>query len=143
MTTKLRGPGDSACLLVFPTFYSTIVLLFFLLGFKPYGSPQFTGISIEKDPPRNCIFNCSSASLTPGGLHDPIATWTYETFRARHGSKSTRLVCREMAFWERLGYHKKSIYNPKNPEPLKNDYFEDPDPCYTGSNPSIGGSKDS
>ena len=63
---------------------------FFLLGFNPYGSPQFTGISegIEKDPPRNCIFNCSSASLTPGGLHDPIATWTTKPFELENGSRS-------------------------------------------------------
>ena len=27
--------------------------------------------------------------------------------------------------------------------PLKSSYFEDPDPCYRGSNPSIEGSKDS
>ena len=32
---------------------------------------------------------------------------------------------------------------PKESWPLKNDYFEDPNPCYTGSNPSFGGSKDS
>ena len=31
---------------------------------------------------------------------------------------------------------------PKVSWPLKSAYFENPDPCYTGSNPSIGGSKD-
>ena len=31
---------------------------------------------------------------------------------------------------------------PKYPDPSKVPIFENPDPCYTGSNPSIGGSKD-
>ena len=36
------------------------------------------------------------------------------------------------------------IYHiPKNPDPSKTCYFEDSEPCYTGSNPSIGGSQDS
>ena len=35
---------------------------------------------------------------------------------------------------------KQHLHYPKYPDPSKSAYFENPDPCYTGSNPSIGGS---
>ena len=81
-------------------FYSTIVLFFFLLEFNPYGSPQFTGISdyIEKDPPRNCMKQLLLSIVDSRRLTRSNSNLDNETFRARRGSRSTRLVCRERAY---------------------------------------------
>jgi len=91
-------------------FYSTIVLFFFCWSsiLMVHLSSQ-ESVTISKRILQETAWNnCSSASLTPGGLHDPIATWTTKPFELG--------VDQDLPVWfagkgltERSGYHKKSI----------------------------------